>query len=730
MRVLLGVLVAVSACSGADPVGPPAPDAGASDGGVTDGGPDGGVDPIDERFLNVLETPADLAGLDTEMRQGVKFLANTATSSRAEPLVEDCYFQNMNRFRWHLEFLMSFDELAELDYETYLAWVLRPASRRWWGGYVKAHPNVLHPKTQRLGIVTFTIYSDPGTLEVDHVVEVDRIMKRCIPFATELMAFLPESVEQKAFARQAMQALEDRGVTVVFPEQLVDGSAHQVYSPGEGYGTLRIVPPGCSLGDYGPRDIVIVESAPNDISVVQGLITRDPQNELSHTNLRLLEKGVPNVAVPRIYDAPYITALADSLVHLVVTEESFLLEPAKLEDAEAFWESRRPEIPPVEADLNVDAIGPYDRIGHDAADAYGAKAANLGELFDLLPEENRAPGFGIPFSKYDAFVKANGIDAMIEDALSDPRLSTDAAFKRERLRVIRNAIESAPFPPALLDEIDAAMQAAFGAGAQNERTKFRSSTNVEDLDELTGAGLYESKSGCLADDRDGDLLGPSRCVSAEERADKEAELAARRQELLDHPDRVWLVDIIDDLEDDLTKERTVARAVRKVWASLWNERAFDEREYYGVDHRRAYMGIAVNQSFVLERASAVAITQLPVDEGDPLYRVSSQVGTESVVRPDDPTAIAEVLTFRRSGNPGTVSDVRVQVRSSLSPDADVWDRMKLQELGGLLFMVHDHFAANVYPHLAPVSIDVELKHTRDGRIVIKQARPFVSFGPE
>ncbi|MFL7807254.1 MAG: hypothetical protein AB8I80_01415, partial [Anaerolineae bacterium] len=41
--------------------------------------------------------------------------------------------------------------------------------------------------------------------------------------------------------------------------------------------------------------------------------------------------------------------------------------------------------------------------------------------------------------------------------------------------------------------------------------RFRSSTNVEDSAQFTGAGLYDSFSGCLADDLDGDELGPSIC---------------------------------------------------------------------------------------------------------------------------------------------------------------------------------------------------------------------------
>ena len=46
----------------------------------------------------------------------------------------------------------------------------------------------------------------------------------------------------------------------------------------------------------------------------------------------------------------------------------------------------------------------------------------------------------------------------------------------------------------------------------------------------------------------------------------------------------------------------MARALKKVYASLWNERAFEEREYWGMNHRAAFMGVAVNPSFVLRAA--------------------------------------------------------------------------------------------------------------------------------
>jgi hypothetical protein len=43
--------------------------------------------------------------------------------------------------------------------------------------------------------------------------------------------------------------------------------------------------------------------------------------------------------------------------------------------------------------------------------------------------------------------------------------------------------------------------------------------------------------------------------------------------------------------------------------------------------------------------------------------------------------------------------------------------------------VHDHFATKVYSMLAKPSIDVEIKVTRDDRIVFKQARPYLQSNP-
>ena len=299
---------------------------------------------------------------------------------------------------------------------------------------------------------------------------------------------------------------------------------------------------------------------------------------------------------------------------------------------------------------------------------------------------------------------------------------TDTATRRRGLKQLRDAIEAAPLPPGLIDRLASAARAAFGEGYAGTPTRFRSSSNAEDGELVSGAGLHDSARGCFADDSDGDDLGPSACLSAEEAAWLRRELDRRRAEAAAFPQRIWLAELIDDLDSDLTKERTVARALRKVYASLWNERAFEEREYWSMDHRQAFMGVAVNPSFVLEQMDAVAVTNVPVAGAAPIYRVVTQRDGQPVVRPPDPTLVAETLTFHRG--PGDMpTDVQLLTRSSLSPDP-LWGDARLGELARLMFAVQDHFGQKVYPEATNLSLDLEIKLTREGQVVIKQARPY------
>lgn len=685
-------------------------------------------------YVTELRSLADVAALAaSEAGAGsVKYLARIEGEPALGPLEDACYFQNMRRYPWHLQFLQSFAGLRGATLDSYRGWVLRPATRRLWGGAIQHWSEVMHPSRTR-GVIAFDVYAEPGGLSVDDVAEADAQLKRCMPFARGLLVFVPSASDQEGLVRSEREALRERGVAALLPSDLVPDVEHIAYSEGEGYGYLKVVPRGAALGAHGPRDVVVVTSAPNDISVVAGLISMNPQNALGHVNLRLREKSIPNAAAPGIYDGAWLErleGLAGALVRIEVSDDALRITPAELAEAEAFWEASRPDVRPPAADLEVFALQGFAELGAGDAPAYGSKAANLAELWHVLDAPHRPDGFAVPFARYRDFAAGEQVAAAIDALLEAPELRTDASFKRTQLDALRTLIRRAPLDAAFFAALQEAIEGTYGAEGRTTYLRFRSSTNVEDLDAFTGAGLYDSRSGCLADDLDGDELGPSACLHDDKRAALEAQLEAYEAELREHRDRAYLRPLIADIREDLTEEKPVADAVRKVYASLWNERAFDEREYYGIDHRAAYMGLAVNPAYALEQINAVAVSNLIVDDGAPLYRVSSQVGELSVVRPEIPTAVAEVLTFRREHTPPEATEITVQLASPLVPEGEeVWPRDKLLELSRLLFRAHDHFAREVYPDLTPLALDFEVKLERTGDVAIKQVRPYLSRDP-
>ena len=103
---------------------------------------------------------------------------------------------------------------------------------------------------------------------------------------------------------------------------------------------------------------------------------------------------------------------------------------------------------------------------------------------------------------------------VITERLGGYAFPPDMASLRVDLATVRKLITgSTDFSPT---QQAAILSALVQAGFDPERKiRFRSSTNVEDTDQFTGAGLYDSHSGCLADDLDADSLGPCHCEPGE-----------------------------------------------------------------------------------------------------------------------------------------------------------------------------------------------------------------------
>jgi hypothetical protein len=279
------------------------------------------------------------------------------------------------------------------------------------------------------------------------------------------------------------------------------------------------------------------------------------------------------------------------------------------------------------------------------------------------------------------------------------RLTKCASYPPEDMKTLSAdlaAIRSLFLNPAVTGFDDVLRSVVLGALVDfgldpKEKLRFRSSTNVEDSDQFTGAGLYESYSGCLADDLDDDEKGPCAC------------------------------DASDQDEDD------VFRAIRKVFASFYNDNAFLERLKYGLNESQVGMALLVHSSFPdeIELANGVA-TMSRTGQGYWSVELASQKGAVSVTNPPS-DVIAE--TVRIEGSPwGPILWV-VQPSSLVSLREGTvleWEKdyVDLYELLAA--------AADYYSQLSgkdDILLDLEYKKVSpDNKLVIKQVRQVPQAG--
>jgi hypothetical protein len=485
-------------------------------------------------------------------------------------------------------------------------------------------------------------------------------------------------------------------VPLLSTDQLFEGIDYQALNVGESIGQLRFVLAAELEQSYvSYRDIVVLDHVPNDISVTQGIITSDFQTPLSHINVLSQNRGTPNMGLRRAMENTELRALEGQWVRLRVEPSGFSVEQVEQAEADAWWEANRPQavqVPGLDeaqtALTNIKDIVPEGVPGDALLDAikqgtraFGGKAANYSVLA-RVPGIRVPEAFAVPVYYYRQFMREHGLDERVSQWLADEAFLNDAPERDRRLQSLRDEMEALPlnadFERLLTDKIRSEYPGT--------RMRFRSSTNAEDLDGFTGAGLYTSKSGEL-----------------------------------------------DDASDP------IAEAVRRVWASVWAFRAFEERAYRSIDHQAVAMALLVHRSFPDEEANGVALTNNPYDtQGvDPAFYVNVQINEVSVVQPDPGITSEEFLYYYRSEN----QPVSYLAQSSLIADYErVLSPGQIQELGAALDAIERFFAPAYAPRAGAApranssyaaswwAMDVEFKFdavgTEEAPLYVKQARPF------
>ena len=435
-----------------------------------------------------------------------------------------------------------------------------------------------------------------------------------------------------------------------------------------GFGLLRVLEP-----DERPslRDVVIYETLPNNLPRVAGIISTVSQTPLSHVNLRAIQDGVPNAFIRDALDNDDIESLIGGYVRYEVKRARYRIRAATREEVDAHYDSSRPSQPQTpQRDLSVTEITQLSEIGFDDWDAFGVKAANVAVLRTLgFPEGTIPDGFAIPFYFYDEFMKHNDFYTRIETMLADADFQENFDTQDEELKDLRDAIEDGETPAWILTAL-ADMNTGFPEGTTNR--KYRSSTNNEDLPGFNGAGLYDSKS--------------------------------------QKPD--------EDEEDGLDK------SLKEVYASLWNFRAFTERDFHRIDHLTAAMGILVHPSYQDELVNGVAVSFDPIGGGrEGFYYINSQVGEDLVTNPDA-HSVPEEIRCDLWGKYEVLA-----TSNQVAPGKLLMSNVQLGQLCRHLKVIHDHFAGLYNPAAdEPFAMEIEFKITSDNVLAIKQARPWVFSG--
>jgi hypothetical protein len=451
-------------------------------------------------------------------------------------------------------------------------------------------------------------------------------------------------------------------------------------------------------GRLKPDDILLLDEVPTELPFVAGIITLTPATPNSHVAILARSYGVPFGWPARVEVRQRIKEWVGRDVLMRLDAHGCRVVPVDLEGnlpaelREEILELKRPP------ELNIPAKQQRGAISMSTDDLtpadvvyVGGKAANYGLLRKSIADNSQV-AIALTFDLWDAFmdqVMPGGktlrteIVERLEGHTYPPdvgQLQEDLAWVRQRIRSVANFTPSQR--QVLLDILESS------GLPMDRRLRFRSSTNVEDTEQFTGAGLYSSFSGCVMDDLLAHLPGPSHCNP-------------------DEPDR-----------------RGVFRAIRRVYSSFYNDNAVLERLRHGVDESKVGMAVLVHESFPDPDELANGVMTMDWSRGfggsnQVNFRMVSQPGAESVTNPDS-SARPEIIDGWGFG--ASVFFERRQGSGHLPLGGSVleWEAEYRQFVD--LFKKVAEAYADLHPGRTAFTLDFEYKKSAERGLQVKQVR--------
>ncbi len=437
-------------------------------------------------------------------------------------------------------------------------------------------------------------------------------------------------------------------------------------------------------------DIIVMHRVPDDIPRISGVINAHHTTPLSHTNVLASGWGIPNCTQLGVMDQIAREGLEGQWVEYAVDQNAEAVSLKRIQKPDDIvrpaWSIQHIKLEEPEAvNTKIRELGELhmgDRY------KFGTKAANLGELKRILeeggerlpgfyrvkrpPRENLLPflsrflglgegvdgrpdivaevrrflkrefmvprGIAIPFSIQQEFLESS---PRIQQAIGKLKMAIELdAREIDSLALsLQKLIVGTRMPDSVRGYIDSQI-ASHLAGVSS--FVVRSSSNAEDLENFSAAGIYES---------------------------------------INH----------------VSSADTIFESIKQVWASLVSPRSVRLRHEVGISLDDSYMGVIVQEE-VRASIGGVLVTTNPMSRGD-FRNVYINVSSHSVQSVVEGAELPYQYLYNTVEGGGRTISI-----GSASEDLPARVRERLQKLAFAGRLLQSHFAPD-YTFSAPVDIE-------------------------
>jgi pyruvate,water dikinase len=326
----------------------------------------------------------------------------------------------------------------------------------------------------------------------------------------------------------------------------------------------------------------------------------------------------------------------------------------------------------------------FDQLRMTDVSTVGGKNASLGEMISQLVDSGvRVPsGFATTADAYRDFLDQGGLALRIEETLSSLDIN-DVSRLADTGSQIRDWILATPLPPRLAKEIESAYERLILQSSGAISVAVRSSATAEDLTDASFAGQQET------------FLN---------------------------------IQGIDNL----------LIAVKRVYASLYNDRAISYRVHHGFDHAEVALSVGVQRMVRSDTGSSGVMFTLDTESGfDRVVFITSSYGLgEAVVKGAvNPDEFYVYKTALQQGRPAILRRnlgsklIKMELSSGNEVDQSV-TTVEVDDSDRLRFSINDQEVEELARHALAIErhyqqpMDIEWgRDGVDGKIYILQARP-------